>query len=109
VNLIQDDRKASYPDAMPVPGGTIVQPVDDATVTTFSPALNSETSYYLTTSGSCRFAVHNADYSFDPDANAILQASDVRMIKLGDRDGKWTTLSLQSVAGSVNVVIEQLQ
>jgi hypothetical protein len=111
LNLISDARKSAFPDAMPKPGGTLQFSVDAITGATHSPGQDGvePRHYYIRTSATIRFAVHNADYVFtDGSGDAVLDVSEVRMIKLADAGGRWITLSMMAVAAAAQVTLEEV-
>jgi hypothetical protein len=109
MHLIEDATKRPLQIAMPRAGGTVILSVTAAAAVAFQPTLIELTNYDLFTTGDVRFAVHNDDYTFDPAENAVLLPGDIQTINLGDSAGRWTTLTLQSVVGTVNVTITELQ
>lgn len=111
-NMILDEKKTPYPDAMPKPGGTVTLTPDNITPETHTPSAENVAaggrSYYLRVSAPCRFSVATTDYEFDKENEAYIDSSEVRLIRLAV-PGKWETLTIVGDQTSATVRLEETQ
>lgn len=112
LNLLLDDKKTPFMDALPKPGGTITLTPDNLTPAVHTPSATNVgalgRTYYLRVSAPCRFAVHPADYVFSKEDEAYIDVSEIRLIRLAV-PGKLDSLTIVGDTNSATVRLEEVQ
>lgn len=105
--LILDDRKNPIQAFMQKPDGCTITAVTSADPETFEPTIEDRRKVYaIRTTADIRFAVHDADFTFDQATAPPLWAGEEQVFELDGRTR--SVVTMQAVSTSADVYITEL-